>query len=136
MAPSSTSSRRSSGALVRLPLWATDKAPERVLAKQGCALASTVLPADEYPQFESHASARWAKPGGPFDPHTGNQYVFSQLADVSYKRLTREIAVPAGGGDLAFWTSYDTEEDWDYLAVEARTARAARRAGQMSCIRT
>ena len=41
---------------------------------------------------------------------------------MSYKRLTREIAVPAGGGELTFWTSYDTEPDWDYLAVEARTA--------------
>ena len=83
---------------------------------------SGVLPADEYPQFESRASARWAKPGGPFDPHTGSQYVYSQIADVSYKRLTREIAVPPGGGDLTFWTSYDTEEHWDFLAVEARTA--------------
>ena len=41
---------------------------------------------------------------------------------MTYKRLTREIAVPAGGGDLTFWTSYDTEPDWDFLAVEARTA--------------
>ncbi|MET0684025.1 MAG: M14 family zinc carboxypeptidase [Solirubrobacteraceae bacterium] len=83
---------------------------------------SGVLPVEDYPQFESDASARWAKPGGPFDPHSGSQYVFSQLADASYKRLTREIAVPAGGGDLTFWTSYDTEADWDYLTVEARTA--------------
>jgi hypothetical protein len=83
---------------------------------------SGVLPVSEYPQFDSKASARWAKPGGPFDPHTGSKYVFSQLADVSYKRLTREIAVPAGGGDLTFWTSHETEEDWDFLTVEARTA--------------
>ena len=83
---------------------------------------SGVLPVTEYPQFESRASARWAKPGGPFDPHSGSKYVFSQLADVSYKRLTRDIAVPAGGGDLTFWTSYETEEHWDFLAVEARTA--------------
>ena len=83
---------------------------------------SGVLPVSEYPQFDSKASARWAKPGGPFDPHTGNKYVFSQLADVSYKRLTREIAVPIGGGDLKFWTSHETEQDWDFLAVEARTA--------------
>ena len=41
---------------------------------------------------------------------------------MSYKRLTREIPVPAAGGDLTFWTSYDTEEHWDYFAVEARTA--------------
>jgi murein tripeptide amidase MpaA len=83
---------------------------------------SGILAADEYPQFTSSASARWAKPGGPFDPHSGSKYVYSQLADASYKRLTREIAVPAGGGELTFWTSYDTELDWDYLAVEARTA--------------
>ena len=30
--------------------------------------------------------------------------------------------MPAGGGDLTFWTSYDTEEHWDFLFVEARTA--------------
>ena len=82
---------------------------------------SGVLPEDEYPQFDSHASARWAKPGGPFDPHTGSKYVYSQIADVTYKRLTREIAVPASGGELTFWTSYDTEPDWDFLFVEART---------------
>ena len=71
---------------------------------------------------ESWPSTRWDKPGGPFAPHTGNQYVYSQIADVTYKRLTREITVPGGGGDLTFWTSYDTEADWDFLAVEARTA--------------
>ena len=29
--------------------------------------------------------------------------------------------MPAGGGDLTFWTSYDTEQDWDFMFVEART---------------
>jgi Zinc carboxypeptidase len=82
---------------------------------------SGILPRAEYPQFNSWPSARWDKPGGPFAPHTGTQYVYSQIADVSYKRLTREIAVPAAGGDLTFWTSYDTEHDWDFLFVEART---------------
>jgi len=83
---------------------------------------SGILPVDEYPQFDSWKSARWNKPGGPFDPHEGSKYVYSQIADVSYKRLTREIQVPAGGGELSFWTSYDTEHDWDYVFVEARTA--------------
>ncbi|MDQ5814716.1 MAG: zinc carboxypeptidase [Actinomycetota bacterium] len=82
---------------------------------------SGILPPDEFPQFLSWPSSRWDKPGGPFEPHTGSRYAYSQLADVTYKRLTREIAVPAGGGDLKFWTSYDTEEHWDFLAVEART---------------
>jgi hypothetical protein len=85
---------------------------------------SGILPPDEYPQFRSWQSARWDKPGGPFEPHSGNRYVYSQIADVSYKRLTREVAVPAGGGSLKFWTSYDTEAHWDFLAVEARTPGA------------
>ena len=83
---------------------------------------SGILPPDRFPQFLSWPSTRWDKPGGPFEPHTGTQYAYSQIADVSYKRLTREVAVPAGGGSLTFWTSYDTEQDWDFLAVEARTA--------------
>ena len=82
---------------------------------------SGILPVDQYKQFESWASARYDKPGGPFDPHAGEQYVYSQIADVSYKRLTREVAVPAGGGSMTFWTSYDTEPAWDHLFVEART---------------
>ena len=47
--------------------------------------------------------------------------MYSQIADVSYKRLTRDIAVPAGGGSMSFWTSYDTEAEWDHLFVEAHT---------------
>jgi hypothetical protein len=107
-----------------LPQWSlTAPQPASPPSTSSFVTTSGVLPVDEYPQFESWASARWAKPGGPFDPHTGNQYVFSQIADVSYKRLTREIAVPAGTGNtLTFWTSYDTEEHWDFLTVEARTA--------------
>ena len=117
---------------------------------------SGILPASTYPQFTSWAAARYDRPGGPFDPHTGDHYVYSQIADVSYKQLTRTVDVPAGGGELSFWTSYDTEADWDYLFVEARTAggtqlddapgperqheprtpgKAARRAGT-TCIRS
>jgi Zinc carboxypeptidase len=80
---------------------------------------SGILPASTYPQFDSWVSARYDRPGGPFDPHTGESYVYSQIADVSYKRLTRTIDVPAGGGTLSFWTSYNTEIEWDHLFVEA-----------------
>lgn len=83
---------------------------------------SGILPPAEYPQFDSWASAKYDREGGPFDPHTGQFYSYSQIADVSYKRLTRTISVPGGGGNLTFWTSYNTEADWDYLFVEARTA--------------
>jgi hypothetical protein len=74
-----------------------------------------VLPTDQFKQFESSAAARNDKPGSPLDPHTGDQCVFSQIGDVSYKRLTREISVPASGGSLTFWTSYDTDLHGDHL---------------------
>ena len=82
---------------------------------------SGILPADEYPQFASEVAAKYDRPGGPFDPHTGESYAYSQIADVAYKRLKRTITVPAGGATLDFWTSYNTEPDWDYVFVEAHT---------------
>jgi hypothetical protein len=82
---------------------------------------SGVLPVSEYPQFESWVSARWDRAGGPFEPHTDQYYLYSQLGDVSYKQVTRTIDVPDGGATLSFWTSYDTEAHWDFLAVEAHT---------------
>jgi hypothetical protein len=82
---------------------------------------SGILARTDFPQFNSWPSSQYDKPGGPFAPHTGSQYVYSQIADVAYKRLTREIAVPAGGGNMTFWTSYDTEPDWDFMFVEAHT---------------
>ena len=69
----------------------------------------------------SWISAKWDRPGGPFAPHTGEFYVYSQIADITYKRLARTIDVPAGGATMSFWTSYDTEAAWDHLFVEAHT---------------
>ncbi|HKX68202.1 MAG TPA: M14 family zinc carboxypeptidase [Intrasporangium sp.] len=82
---------------------------------------SGILPVDRFKQFESWPSSVWDKPGGAFAPHTGTQYAYSQIADVSFKRLARTITVPPGGATLSFWTSYDTEQAWDHLFVEAHT---------------
>ena len=83
---------------------------------------SGILPADTYPQFTSLASAKYARPGGPFDPHTGQYYVYSQISDISYKRLTRTVDLTGqASGNLSFWISRDTEQDWDYVMVEAHT---------------
>jgi hypothetical protein len=82
---------------------------------------SGILPASEYPLFTSWPSAKYVRPGGPFDPHTGSFYAYSNIGDISYKRLTRTISVPAGGADLSFWVSHDTEQDWDFVFVEAHT---------------
>jgi hypothetical protein len=83
---------------------------------------SGLLPPATYPQFRSWPSAKYARPGGPFEPHTGQYYVYSQISDISYKRVTRTVSVPAGGASLSFWTSFDTEPAWDHVFVEAHTA--------------
>ena len=86
---------------------------------------SGALPADRFPQFRSWPSSRWSKPEGTFGPHTGERFLYSQMADAAYKRLTREVAVPADGpATLSFWAFYDTEPGWDHLIVEARTPGA------------
>ncbi|MGW1345467.1 M1 family aminopeptidase [Kribbella sp. NPDC002412] len=58
-------------------------------------------------------------------PRTGQRYAISQRVatnEPSYKRLARTISVPAGGADLSFWISRDTEPGWDFVFVEAHTA--------------
>ncbi|GAA4134186.1 M14 family metallopeptidase [Actinomadura keratinilytica] len=84
---------------------------------------SSFLPKDRFPQFAAEAPIKWNRPGGaPYDPRTGDWYAFSGQADVSYKRLTRTIDLTGrSDGRLTFHTSYETEADWDFLFVEART---------------
>ena len=84
---------------------------------------SSFLPPAQFPQFASSAPLAWERPGGaPFEPFTGDWYLASQQADVSYKRLTRTVDLTgASSGQVAFRTSYDTEPDWDFMFVEAHT---------------
>jgi Immune inhibitor A-like, MAM domain/Zinc carboxypeptidase len=79
-------------------------------------------PADKFPQFESSPVAEYLSGiAGPFDPHTGSSFMWSERSDEAYKRLSRTITVPAGGATISFWTSYNLELDFDYLIVEAHT---------------
>ena len=79
-------------------------------------------PEDSFPQFESWPAAEYLSGlAGPFDPHTGQSFMWSDRADEAYKRLARTITVPAGGARLSFWTSFNLELDFDYLIVEAHT---------------
>ncbi len=86
-------------------------------------LTSSVLPTAQFPQFASSAPLEWDRPGAPpFEPFTGSQYVYSQQADISYKRLTRTVDLTgATAGALSFKISYDTEAAWDFVIVEAHT---------------
>jgi hypothetical protein len=85
---------------------------------------SSILPADEYPQFESEQAIKVSGPPA-FDPPTGTQYMYSQQANSSYKRLTRTIDLTGNTtGSLGFKMSYDTEDSFDYVFVEAHTVGA------------
>jgi len=88
--------------------------------------ASSVLPPDEYPQFTSRGPAVWdTGAGGGFEPFDGDWYVYSDVGDISYKRLMRTIDLTgvdaADNPTLTFRFSYDTESDWDFVFVEAHT---------------
>lgn len=52
-------------------------------------------------------------------PPTGSQFVRSGQAELSYKRLSRAIAVPDTGAQLSFWITRRTEPAWDHFFVEA-----------------
>jgi hypothetical protein len=52
-------------------------------------------------------------------PTTGSQFAQSQVGSYGYKRLSRVIDVPAGGGSLSFTVTRDTEQPWDFFFVEA-----------------
>jgi zinc carboxypeptidase/immune inhibitor InhA-like protein len=87
---------------------------------------SSLLKPDVYPQFTSDAPAMWNTGfAGPFEPFDGDWYVYSQMANVTFKRLTRTIDLTGVSASdsptLTFHTSYDTEPDWDFVFVEAHT---------------
>lgn len=87
---------------------------------------SSLLPPEQYPQFTSHAPAAWdTGGGGAFEPFNGDWYVYSDMADISFKRLLRSIDLTgvsaADAPTLTFRFSYDTESDWDFAFVEAHT---------------
>ncbi len=90
---------------------------------QSLITTSSLLKPSTYPQFTSSGPAVWdTGVAGAFEPKTGSWYAHSNRSDMSYKRLTSTISVPASGDhELAFSTSFDTERDWDFLFVEAHT---------------
>jgi hypothetical protein len=92
-------------------------------ADNQCCSSTFLLTNYFLPHFEGIVSARYDRPGGPTEPHSGDYYVYSQMADRAYKRLGGTFAVPAAGTPtLKFWVSYDIEVDWDYAFVEIAEA--------------
>jgi len=57
-----------------------------------------------------------------FDPPTGDWYVSSGSANYAYKRLTKTVDLSGrDAAELAFKISFDTEPQYDFVFVEARS---------------
>ncbi|GAA4633917.1 M14 family metallopeptidase [Actinoallomurus vinaceus] len=91
-------------------------------------VTSDNLPVKQFPQFKSWAAGEYTSKGGPFDPVEGSWYAAGAHADSSYMRLTRTVdltgVTAATQPKLAAKFSYDTEEGYDHVIVEAHTAGA------------
>jgi len=82
---------------------------------------SSVLSKEEYPQFSSDPAI--VRDGPPaYDPPEGSHYMYSRVADQSYKRLATTVDLTGHtSGSLRFQLSYDTEPRFDYVFIEAHT---------------
>lgn len=82
---------------------------------------SSVLPPDEYPLFASEQAVGTEGPAS-FDPVSGEFYAVAESDDEGWQRLRRTIDLTDDtSGELSFQVSYDTEELYDYVIVEAHT---------------
>ena len=82
---------------------------------------SSLLPAATYPQFASQPVIKRDGPAA-FDPKTGTQYMYTGAASSSYMRLTQTVDLTAATTPtLQFAASYDAEQDFDFVFVEAHT---------------
>src|SRR4051794_10619130 len=97
-----------------------DSADNQLLART-FVTTSSLLPANEFPQFKSQRSIGFDRPPA-FDPPEGTKYAYAESSDESYQRLRRTIDLTgATTANLKFKISYDTEPTYDFVFVEAHT---------------
>jgi hypothetical protein len=81
---------------------------------------SSILPPDRYPQFKSQPVATFDRQPA-FEPF-GSHYMYAKSKDEAWQRLTKTIDLTGKtSGSLGFNISYDTEDTFDYVVVEAHT---------------
>ena len=89
---------------------------------------SDVLPVSQFPQFKSQGAAEYDFTGGPFSPVEGTRYAALVHADDTYSRLTKTInltgVTPAQTPKLQFKMSWNVEQSYDHVLVEAHTVGA------------
>ena len=90
---------------------------------------SLVLPADEFPTFESRGVAAYdGTLAGAYSPVEGSWYLNGMHSDNAYKRVTRTIDLTgvsaADAAKLTAQFSWSIEANWDHTIVEAHTVGA------------
>ena len=87
---------------------------------------SDVLPVEQFPQFASKGAAEYDFTGDPTTPPEGSNYAAAVHADYSYMRLTKTFDLrnitAAQAPKFTAQLSYLTEDGFDHVIVEARTA--------------
>jgi hypothetical protein len=103
--------------------WSFDNTPGDPGAGAPTATFGVTSSLLDRPTFQdSRLLAAWDRSGpGPYSPYTGDYYMATGHDDEAYKRLHAEVDLTgATSGTLTFRTSYDLEQGWDHLFVEAR----------------
>ncbi|MFG2331334.1 M14 family zinc carboxypeptidase [Streptomyces sp. NPDC048604] len=89
-------------------------------------VTSDTLNPREFPHFRSASGGDYPGVRTPFEPYEGTSFAAARHADNAWMRLSRTVDLTsvdaAAKPALQFQVSYDTEEGYDNLVVEARTA--------------
>lgn len=112
------------GVTAGLPGTATNPLNET----SGFQITSTVLPKDDYPQFNSWKLGDYTGAAAPTEPIEGEWYVAGPHQNATWRRLTRTIdlsgVTAAQAPALQAQVAYSTETGFDNVIVEAHTAGA------------
>ncbi|MGP3981462.1 M14 family zinc carboxypeptidase [Streptomyces sp. KR80] len=86
---------------------------------------SDELPPKDFPQFRSATAGDYPGVRTPFQPYEGDWFAAAKHADNSWMRLSRTVDLTgtdvAAKPTLEFKLSFDTEQDYDNVVVEAHT---------------
>ncbi|MEV7728185.1 M14 family zinc carboxypeptidase [Streptomyces sp. NPDC087917] len=89
-------------------------------------VTSDTLPAAQFPQFKSAQAGQYAGVVNPYAPYAGTSMASALHDDDDWKRLTRTIdltqVTAADKPQLKTALNWNTEEGYDHVALEARTA--------------
>ncbi|MCZ9343440.1 zinc carboxypeptidase, partial [Streptomyces sp. TRM76130] len=89
-------------------------------------VTSDQLPAGSRPRFAGEGAGQFAGTVDPYGPYAGDWMAAAVHTDDAYKRLTRTVdltgTAAAQAPALRTRLLWDTEEGYDHVLVEARTA--------------